>query len=328
MSPPPQPPEPTAPPAAAPAPELTAVVAVGDLRDRVGDCLRSLLDQGLGERLEILVLDRGRPGSAALPFADRPEVRVLPQPLDATFSAMRAAAVRAARAPVTAFVEEHVRVRPGWGEALLAAYREGWDAVGTAVVVGNPGQEQCDAVALMSYGLWFPPVERGEVEMLPGHNASYRTELLRQHEDLELLLHGDLELQRQLRREGARLLLEPAAVIEHLSEATFAEISRGLHLWYRCYGPLRARRRGWSRWRRALYVAATPLIPLYFLAHFAPAMHRKGHGYLGLLLRHLPGVIRCQLWGAAGQALGLLFGEGDAAARFTAYELHQTRPTG
>jgi hypothetical protein len=314
-------------PETAAAPEISAVVAVGDLRERAGGCLASLLGQGLGGRLEVLLLDRGSPGAAPVPGAESPCVRRLPQPPGATFSAMRAAGVAAARAPVVAFVEEHVRVRPGWAEALLAAYADGWDAVGAAVVVGNPGSGKADAVGLMSYGLWLPPVEGGETAMLPGHNASYRTAVLRAlGDDLEPLLHGDLELQQRLRADGRRLYLEPRAVIEHLCETSFFQISRGLFLWYRCYGPLRARRRGWSRLRRAGYVAATPLIPLYFLVRFALLLRRRRSPHLGLLLRHAPGVLLAHLCAAAGQALGLLRGEGDAPARFTDYELHQPRP--
>jgi hypothetical protein len=315
------------PPVEYPPPEISVVVAVGDLRQRGGECLRRLLGQGLGYRMEILLLDRGRPGVAPMPFSDSPHVRRLPQPPEATFSGMRAAGVAAAHAPVVAFVEEHVRVRAGWAEAILAAFRDGWDAVGAAVVPGNPGSGQADAVCLISYGLWYPPLAGGEANLLPGHNASYRTALLRAlGDDLEPLLHGDIELQQRLRDQGARLCMRPEAVIEHLSETSFAQIARGMHLWYRCYGPLRARGRGWGRLRRALYVVATPIIPLYFLAGFALHLRRKGSPDLGLLLRHAPGVLRTHMWGAAGQALGLLFGEGDAAVRFTDYELHEPRP--
>jgi GT2 family glycosyltransferase len=315
------------PPIEKPHPEISVVVAVGDLRQRGGECLRTLLAQGLGYRMEILLLDRGGPDAPPVPHADSPHVRRLPQPPEATFSAMRTAGVAAARAPVVAFVEEHVRVRPGWAEAILAAFRDGWDGVGAAVVPGNPGAGRADAVCLISYGLWYPPFEAGEATMLPGHNASYRTEVLRDlGDELEPLLHVDLELQARLRRQGRRLFMQPEAVIEHLSESSFAQLSRGIHLWYRCYGPLRARRGGWSLLRRALYVVATPLVPFYFLAGFALHLRRSGSPHLGLMLRNVPGVLRTHLWGAAGQALGLLFGEGDAAARFTDYELHEPRP--
>lgn len=308
-------------------PEISVVVVVGDLRERAGGCLASLLGQGLGERMEVLLMDRGRPGAAPVPGSESPHVRRLPQPAGATFAAMRVTGVAAARAPVVAFVEEHVRARPGWAEALLAAFREGWDGVGAAVVVGNPGRGEADIIGLLSYGLWYPPFERGEAEMLPGHNASYGTDRLRElGDDLEPFLHGDLELQRALRARGARLLMEPAAVIEHLSEPRFSRFARGIHLWYRCYGPLRAHRQGWSAARRIGYVLATPLIPVYFVVGFARRLGPRRPEQRRLLLRKLPGVLYAHLWGAAGQALGLLFGPGDAPELFTDYELHEPRP--
>ena len=63
-----------------PVPEMTVIVAVGNLRRRAGGCLQSLLDQGLGERMEILLLDCGRPGSEPVPYSDAPSVRILEQP--------------------------------------------------------------------------------------------------------------------------------------------------------------------------------------------------------------------------------------------------------
>lgn len=312
-------------------PALSVLVVVGDLRRRAGPCLRSLLDQRLGperapgDGLEIVLLDRGSPGCAPVPHADAPRVRVLRQPPGATFAAMRARGVAAARAPVVAFLEEHVRARPGWAAAQLAAFRDGWDGVGAAVVVANPGRGPAELVGLLSYGLFSPPLAGGESELLPGHNASYRTALLRSlGDDLEPLLHADLELQRHLRTEGHRLCLAPAAVIEHLSEGSRRRYACGLFLFYRCYAPLRAR--AWPRWRRALYVLATPLVPVYAAVCLVRLLVRRRSPHLALLLRNLPAVLAIQLCGAAGQAVGLLFGEGDALRRFTDYELHEPRP--
>lgn len=316
-------------------PAMSVVVVVGDLRRRAGPCLRALLDQrpapGLapGDGLEILLLDRGSPGCGPVPHADAPRVRVLPQPREATYAGMRAQGVAAARAPVVAFLEEHVRVRPGWAAAQLAAFRDGWDGVGTAVAVANPGCGEADLVGLLSYGLFFPPVDGGESELLPGHNASYRTEVLRSlGDDLEPLLHADLELQRRLRADGRRLCLLPEVTIDHLSEGSLRQLARGVFLFYRCYGPLRARSAGWSRLRRAGYVLATPLVPVYFVTLFGLRLWRRRSPHLRLLLRHVPAVLAVQLCAAAGQALGLLRGEGDAQRRFTDYELHEPRPDG
>lgn len=306
---------------------MTAIVVVGPLRERGGGCLRSLLDQGLEERLEVLLVDLEPPGAPPVPGADDPAVRTLRLPPDTTFAAARARAITEAAAPVVAFVEEHVRVLPEWGETLIEAHRGPWAGVGGAAGNGNPGVGASDVAGLISYGYWYPPLPRGETDLLPGHNASFRTEVLRSYgEELEDLLLCDLVLHDRLRAEGHRLFLEPAARFIHLNEPDWRTQARGMQLWYRCYGPLRARVEGWSFWRRALYVAAVPAIPLYFVAGFARRLRRERPHLLRLFLTRLPHVLAVHLWAAAGQAVGLLLGPGDAPRLFTRFELTAERP--
>lgn len=309
-------------------PELTAVVVVGPLRDRARECLRSLLDQGLGERLEVLLVDLEPPGVPQVSGADDPVVRTLRLPPETTFAAARARAVAEARAPVVAFVEEHVRVLPGWGEALIEAHRGPWIGVGGEACCGNPGFGASDIAGLISYGYWYAPLPRGETDLLPGHNASFRTAALRGYGgELEELLLCDLVLHDRLRADGHRLYLEPRARFAHLNESQTRTQARGMHLWYRCYGPLRARIHRWPLWRRVLYVAATPAIPFYFVLRFGRRLRRTRPHLLPLFLRRLPHVLVVHLAAAAGQAIGLLVGPGEAPIRFTRFELTALRPT-
>jgi hypothetical protein len=312
---------------AGPTPELSVVVVVGALRERAGDCLRSLLDQAMGERLEVLLADVAGPGTPPVPGSDAPAVRVLGLAAGTTFPSARACAVRAARGAVVAFLEEHTTAFPGFGEALLRAHAGPYAGVGPAVANANPGVGKSDIAGLLAYGYFYPPCGRGEVGFLPGHNASYKREaLLALGGDLERLLRSDLVLQARLRRLGHRLLLEPAAVFAHRNEVTLRSRARGVFLWYRNYAVLRAAEDRWSGARRALYVAATPLLPVYFLAHFTRFVARERRAYLGLLLRNVPYVLASMLAGAAGQALGLLLGAGDAEASFSRFELTAARP--
>jgi GT2 family glycosyltransferase len=308
-------------------PELSAVVVVGELRERAVDCVRSLLDQGLGERLEVLLVDVAGPGAPPVPGSEAPQVRVLELSPATTFAAARAAAVRAARGAVVAFLEEHALALPGFCEALLRAHAGPFAGVGPAVVNANPGVGSSDIAGLLAYGHFYPPCGRGEVEFLPGHNSSFKRDvLLGLGGDLDRLLRADLVLHRRLRRLGHRLLLEPAAVVAHRNEVTLGSRARGIFFWYRNYAVARAAEGRWSAARRACYVAATPVLPLYFLANFTRFVARERRSYLALLLRQAPYTVTTMLAGAAGQALGLLLGPGNAEARFSHFELTAARP--
>ncbi len=302
-------------------------MVVGPLRGRAAVCLRSILDQALIGRIEILLVDCCPGDEPRIPGSDHPSVRRVRMDAATTFAAARAAAVRLARAPVVAFLEEHCRVRAGWADALVAAHGAGWAAVGPEVHNGNAGVGRSDIIGLLSYGLFYPPLPRGETTLVAGHNASYSREvLLRYGHELEDLLGADLVLLARLRADGFRLATEPDAKIDHLNETRFATIARGYFLFNRCYGHARARHLRWSALRRAVYIASTPLIPLYFMTHFSRFLARRHPKLLGTFVRNAGFVYAVQLCAAAGQAVGLAFGAGDAERRFSAYELSEPRP--
>ncbi len=276
--------------------------------------------------MEILVVDVAGPSAAALEHGDAPAVRILRRPPGTLFAAGRAAAVREARAPVVAFLEEHTVVLPGWAAALARAHDGPWCAVGPRIANANPEHGKSRVIGLLNYGRYAAPLARGESRSVPGHNSSYKTAaLLALGGDLELLLGNDLVLQDRLLAAGGRFFIEPDAVVAHRNEPGLRSIGRGIFLWYRCYGPLRAREHRWSMRRRALYVLAAPVIPFYFIAHYLPFLARSRKVGWQAVLRHLPLVFGMQLCGAAGQAVGLLFGAGDAPAQFSRYELTEPR---
>jgi hypothetical protein len=308
--------------------ELTIILVVGQRRERAARALASLLAQRAVDRLEVLLLDCApeAPPPPPLPGSDHPSVVCKRLPAATSFGAAKALGVRLARAPVVAFLEEHCRVFPGWAEALIAAHRGPWAGVGAEVHNGNPRRLGSRIMALMNYHPWQPPAPRGECEMLPGHNASWKRDLLLSYGDrLELLLRAEIVLHTRLRRDGHRLLLEPDAKLAHWNDGRIAGAARGFYLFHRCYGPTRAEVFGWTAARRLLYVAATPAIPLYFVARLLAVLARRRPRLVASALATSPWMIAAQLAGAVGQAAGLLFGLGDTEARFTHYELNQER---
>ncbi len=299
---------------------------VGERRDRAAVALASLLAQDAVAELEILLLDLAPGEPPPIPGSSHPTVRRHRLPPDTLFSAAKAHGVRIATAPVVAFLEEHCRTFPGWARALIAAHRGPWAAVGAEVHNGNPGNAVSRVVALMNYHPWLPPAPRAEFAMLPGHNASFKLAVLTGYgERLEDLLRAEIVLHRRLHEDGHRLLLEPAARFAHINESSLASIVRGYFLFHRCYGPMRAETFGWSAPRRLFYAAATPLIPLYFLAKLWRTLARRRPELLRSMPAAIPRILVAQWASAAGQAVGLVFGIGDAEARFSRFEMNEYR---
>lgn len=307
-------------------PVISVVVVVGTIRHRAARLLASLVPEADEVPLEVILVDAAPGDPPPVAGSGHPAVRTVRLPHGTPFSAARARAVELARAPVVAFLEEHCAVRPGWARALARTWEGPWSGVGWAVVPMNPDGGRADVVGMMSYGLWEPPLESGETRLLPGHNASYRRDvLLGLGGELPALFACDLVLHTRLLGAGHRFVLAPDAVMEHLNESTLRSIGKGVHIFYRIYGPMRAAEGRWSLARRALYVLATPVIPFYFFLGLVRRVRRKNPERLPLLLGHAPFVLAVQLAAALGQARGLAFGPGDAEARFTVYELTEER---
>ena len=243
------------------------------------------------------------------------------------FGVLRAEAVRLARAPVVAFLEEHAEARDGWLVGIEAAFADR-DVAGASGEVHtlNPGVGISDVIAVMNYVRWLPPLDEGwDAEVIVGHNAAYRpADLLAFGDELDVLLASEVVLQRALRARGRRLVIDPRIAIGHTNEVTTRSISRGYYLWNVSFGATWADVERWSPLRRGLQVAGAPWWVVRRVADLfagATPAHRR------VLLGHLGSVLASQCAGAAGIAVGAVRGAGDAGTRFTDYELDIDRPT-
>ncbi len=310
-------------------PALTVIAIVGRQRGRVEACLRSLLAQNTAPAMEILLVDCAPDDAPRIELSDRPRVRVLRGKASREFGELRAGAVRQARAPIVAFIEEHCIAHPGWGEAILAAHAEGWSGVGGVVHNGNPGRGMSDVILAMSFAPWMAPVERGQSLLLPGNNTSYRREvLLRFGDELPRLLLSEPLLQWRLAAQGDRLLLEPRMRFSHTNETRLTTICRGFYLWNRCFGAARAEVLHWSWMQRAARVLSAPLVPWVRVARLIAFGVRHRRDLLGRFVWQLPAAFIAECFAVAGQVVGMLFGAGSAPVRFVDYEVGAYRTPG
>lgn len=208
-------------------------------------------------------------------------------------AAARAAGIRAASGEVVAVGETHVLPDPGWAQALLAAHDAGADVVLPVMENANPTRLTAAGFA-MDYGRYSIPGGRDVV--VPTFNASFRHELLRTLEPLELLFEPGPALDAALRRRGVRIDQPAGARLAHVNIErpkpwVQERVLVGLHVGF-------YRSRNWSTARRALYVLAAPAIAVLLFSRTAGQCRRAaGWGTLPFL------ALGCVLW-AAGEAAG------------------------
>ena len=309
-------------PSSTAAPALTAILPTWDTFEAIRRTVSHLRAQTIAGEIELII---------CAPAADRvrydpPDVaglhavRVLETGEWHASGPARAMAIQMASAPIVAFCEDHCYPFPDWAEALLAAHRESHAAVGPAFYNANPSTTSW-ADLYVGYGRWLAPGQRRELALLPGHNTSYKRNLLLEFgNDLGRLMEAETMLLWDLRRQGYTLLMEPAARVLHTN---FDRPLVFLHVqWHlgRVFGAIRAGK--WHSVRRVAYAIASPAIPLIRLGHVSRTV-LESRLPIGQFIVSLPMMMAGLIADAVGQARGALFGPGKSVDLLAAYEFHR-----
>lgn len=307
-------------------PSMSVVVITPDGYDTISTVLQHLHRQSALPELEMVIvapvaeavaLDaptlQGFWGVSVVPFGG----------ILSSTAAARVAGVRAARAAVVAFVEDHSFPQPGWAEVLIAAHRQPWAAVGPAVGNANPDSAISWANLLIEYAPWLDPAVGGVVDHLPGHNSSYKRAILLEYgPNLEAMLEAESILHWDLRAKGHRLYLEPTARTLHMNFTGSAASMRLRFHGGRLFAAARARQ--WSRARRLAYSAAAPLLPAVLFRRIHQQVQRRDLSST-LPRRVIPALLFLLMCAAAGELAGYLLGAGAEAGRIGEFEFHQNR---
>jgi hypothetical protein len=298
-----------------------SLIFVADRYESIRATVGHIRRQTARDRLEVVIVV---PSAEALEGSDLEafrHVRIveLGGPLT-SLSRARAAGIRRASAPVVALTETHSFPDPGWAEALIKAHQGPWAGVAPVVASANPRGSLSRAVFLVGFGAWAAPLEAGPVEGLPGNNGSYKRDLLLGYGDrLDTMLMPEMTLQQELRSNGHRFYLEPAATTRHLNVNLLRSWVR--HRWHTGRLIAAARAEDWAVSRRLLYAAGAPLIPLVRLRRTLPIARRVEHGdfFPGVL----PALVLALVVASAGELIGYVFGAGRSEKKMIDVYIHR-----
>jgi hypothetical protein len=157
-------------------PAASVVICAYNSRDRIERALDSLRGQDLDEPFEVIVVDSGSDGCAEYLAAHHPDVHVVRFATRMRPGPARNAGVAAARGATVAFLPDDGVARPDWLRRRLAKHREGFDAVGGAIVNGTPGHPVGTAGYLLEYSALIPANRVLAEQRLP-HCLSYDRKL-------------------------------------------------------------------------------------------------------------------------------------------------------
>ncbi len=306
-------------------PRLSAIIATCGRLDSIRRTVRYLRAQSVHEQIELLIVCP-REQELALNADELRGFwghRIIEVGSIVSTARNNAAGVRAAAAPIVVFCEDHAFPDAGWAEALIEAHRGPYAAVGPVVRNANPRTAVSWADCLIGYGPWMEPIPPSEPSHLPGHNSSYKRDvLLRYGNRLDGMLEAETVLHWDLRAKGERLYLDPMARVAHTNFAEFGFWTKVQFHAGRTFAATRAQ--NWPAWKRLMFTVASPLIPAVRLTRIWRHASRVRTAH-----KPPPSVVPMLLWGLAMDGLGQMVGYGTglgASSRTVAnYEFERVR---
>jgi hypothetical protein len=307
--------------------ELSVITVSGAGLDAIRKVLAALRSQTARERIELIVIAREDCSEDSELLAGFGSVQVLDgnQPFARLGDAV-ALGVRAASAPAVAYAEEHSLPEPRWAAALIQRHRGPWTGVGWSVVNANPGSATSWAHLISDFAAGAVPTLSSErTSPMPWHHVSYkRDELLAYGGRLDGILETESLLQNDLLARGKRLYMEGTARSLHVNVSSVRQNIRMHLIGGRVYAAALAESERLSVPRRAARTLGTPLAPIARLLGLRTTIARTRP-----LRGRMPGLIAslalCLTAQSAGEALGYVLGEGQAARRRLPFELQRER---
>lgn len=309
-------------------PKLSIVVVTHGLSYDLLTLIGQLSSQSLAKSLDlVIVTTSARVQSLAPVFCeDFFSLQILDLPNLKSIGQGKAAGVKAARAPLVVFSENHCRVSLDWAEALIETHgvRE-FAAVGPVVFNANPDSTVSWAGFLAFYGPWMGHRSGKNMDHLPGNQSCYRREILMAYgQHLADALEAESLLHWHLVDKGYQLRLEPKAAVGHINHTRLGPLMEEHYLSSRIFAYLRTRhQRGF---KRLIYVIGSPLIPLIRLRRILQEVKDSGLNIRIVWRAFLPTLLNLCA-GALGEALGYAIGVGEARQQLVFYETIRDTPS-
>jgi hypothetical protein len=307
-------------------PTMSVVLVASNHMSSIRRTLRHLRAQTIAASIELIVvavtqesLQHGEPKA----FEGFHSVKTVPLGEISNVDKAAGAGIAQATTPIVAVIEDHAYPVPEWAEAIASAHHAGWDVVGSVVLNANPSSALSWSNLLMSYGRWTEPVEGGEVSALPGHNISFRREILTPYMDnITERLGRDGDLLQTLRTQGYRFYLERRARLHHANPSRLDSTCELRFNVGRLYGAVRAEQ--WPLWRRLFYVGTGPLLPLVRFKSLYHDFFSNGRR-ADLKARIMPALFVSLTMDALGHMAGYILGKGPALDHLAAFEIDRLR---
>lgn len=271
-------------------PQVSVVIPTFNEERHIRSCLRSILSQHTRVSFEVIVVDSSTDATPQIVQAEFPHVRLIRRDQRTFPAEARNLGVEQSRGQVVAFVDADCRADDSWIEAIVAAHRQPYLAVGGSVSLVRPYTVAGAALFAIEFSEYLPSGSPREARWLPSCNLSVKREAFNRYGGFPVTMEAseDIIFTRHLAvRSGVPLWFDPRIRVAHINLNSMEDMRR------------RLRKLGyWSgRSRHSGLVAGKFLSRLPFLTPLLVPYRLTV--IIGRLLRRLVADWRLVLWSVA-----------------------------
>lgn len=294
-------------------PDLSVVVPSVNGPDTLLRVLDALDRQQGDVRLQILVPERCGAAVQNAVASRFPHALLMAVPAETGIPTMRRLAFGRATADSVAVIEDHVLVPPDWAARLVAARSAGHAVAGGSVLNGATDRLVDRAAFLCEYGHMLEPQEPGPADWITGNNVVYARDLLERFSDVIAQDRWEDHLHRAISEAGIPLVACPEVEVAHMMHYRSGfEYAGQRYLYSRAYAGMRTAANGLPA-KLAYGLGAFVLPPVLLIRVLRSAWRRPDTRRD--VVPSLPLLALFVTAWAAGEAVGALFGPGDALRR-------------
>ncbi len=286
-----------------PACRLSVVVASAHGAEPLERCLATLVPQIWDAEVEVIVA--GDVGEAQR--GRFPTVTFLPFPPGTAGPVLWGAGIARTRGARVAITETRTVPSATWVADVLATQDPTRPLIGGAVEPSEPRSLTSWGAYFCDYGAFMRPLRRGPAEALPGNNTVFDRALLDRATELTSPAFWKTYWCQALAAEGVPLAADPTVVVYDAKTYRLVPLLVRRFHHGRCFAGMRTA--GLRPTRRALYAAASPLLPALFLSRVARRVVPKRR-YRSKLLASAPVIVLAVAAWSLGEAVGYVAGAG------------------
>ena len=244
-------------------PKLSVVIGANNARASIRECLAALQNQVDGHPVEIIVVDNSTDGTADIVSQQFPRLKLVRSPESDFIPELWEAGIRQSSGEIVAITTAHCVPHPNWVEEVIRAHEGPYSGIGGAIENDQSAGLVEWAIYFCRYSLYMLPFEERFVEDFAGDNASYKRWAVEQCKKARANGFWEPFVHAELLKAGLKLMVTPNIVVNHKRSFSLRGFIKQRFWHGKQFG--RERAAGLSGSRRALYILASPLIPLLFL---------------------------------------------------------------